>query len=147
MGNTSVKGIMQIDYRINESINVKQFQGLLVNSTLGERRPVDDLECLEGMISNSNLTVSAWVNGKLVGLARSMTDFNYACYLSDLAVDREYQKLGIGKKLQTLTQGELNHRCQLILISAPSANEYYGAIGYSNNPRCWVLNRTEEIYT
>ena len=138
---------MQVDYRINESINVKQFQDLLVNSSLGERRPVDDLECLEGMISNSNLTVSAWVDGKLIGLARSITDFNYACYLSDLAVDQNYQKLGIGKKLQMLTQGELNHNCKLILISAPLANEYYASIGYSNNPRCWVLERTDEIYT
>ncbi|WP_064663002.1 GNAT family N-acetyltransferase [Pseudoalteromonas sp. MQS005] len=138
---------MSIQYRINEPIDVQQFYDLLVNSTLGERRPIDDRECLEGMIANSNLTVSAWDSGKLIGLARSMTDFNYACYLSDLAVDQSYQEGGIGKQLQILTQGQLNHRCKLILISAPTANEYYEKIGFTNNPRCWVLERTSEIYT
>ena len=138
---------MSIQYRINEPIDVQQFYDLLVNSTLGERRPIDDRKCLEGMIANSNLTVSAWDSGKLIGLARSMTDFNYACYLSDLAVDQSYQKSGIGKQLQVLTQAQLNHRCKLILISAPAANSYYEKIGFTNNPRCWVLEKTSEIYT
>ena len=34
-----------------------------------------------------------------VGVARSVTDFAYCCYLSDLAVDEQYQKQGIGLKL------------------------------------------------
>ncbi|MDU0354438.1 GNAT family N-acetyltransferase [Paraglaciecola aquimarina] len=137
--------VVHVDYRINEKINVNQFYDLLVNSTLGERRPVDDVECLAGMLLNSNLTVSAWVEGKLVGLARSMTDFNYACYLSDLAVNRIYQNRGIGKQLQILTQAQLNKRCKLILISAPTANGYYDKIGFTNNPRCWVLERDSDI--
>ncbi|MDA7746457.1 GNAT family N-acetyltransferase [Psychromonas sp.] len=138
---------MKIDYKINASIDVKQFYDLLVNSTLGERRPIDDLACLEGMITNSNLMISAWDADKLVGLARSITDFNYACYLSDLAVDQAYQQCGIGKKLQALTQAQLNHHCKLILIAAPSANEYYEKIGFMHNPRCWVLERESKIAT
>lgn len=137
--------MVKIDFKVNEPIDVQQFHGLLVNSSLGERRPIEDMECLAGMIANSNLTVSAWAGDKLVGLARSMTDFHYACYLSDLAVDQAYQKLGIGKQLQVLTQGQLQHRCKLILISAPSANEYYDSLGYTNNPRCWVLERSQNI--
>lgn len=136
---------MNIQYQINAEISVKQFYDLLVHSTLGERRPIDDHECLAGMLNNSNLTVSAWDEGKLIGLARSMTDFHYACYLSDLAVDQSYQKTGIGKHLQVLTQQQLNHRCKLILISAPSANAYYEKMGFTNNSRCWVLERTSTL--
>lgn len=44
------------------------------------------------MYKNSNLIVSAWLNNELIGISRSITDFCYACYLSDLAVKREYQK-------------------------------------------------------
>ncbi len=106
---------------------------------------MDDYECMAGMISKSNLVVSAWHGDTLVGVARSITDFHYACYLSDLAVHKDYQKLGIGKKLQSITQEQLGLRCKLILIAAPAANEYYGHIGYSNNPRCWVLDRSESI--
>lgn len=95
---------MNIEYKINEPITTEQFMALLKASTLGERRPVEDRECMEGMISNSNLIVSAWHNGEFVGIARSVTDFHYACYLSDLAVNKEHQQSGIGKQLQILTQ-------------------------------------------
>ena len=96
---------------------------------------------MEGMIQNGNLTVSAWEGERLVGIARSMTDFHYACYLSDLAVAKTHQKSGVGKRLQSLTQKQLGPRCNLILLAAPAANSYYGHIGYTNNERCWVLAR------
>lgn len=136
---------MNIEYKINEEITTDQFIELLESSTLGERRPVEDRECITGMISNSNLIVSAWINGSLVGISRSVTDFHYACYLSDLAVSKKYQGLGIGKKLQSITQEQLGPRCKLILIAAPAANTYYEHIGFINNTRCWVLERDSRI--
>lgn len=138
---------MSIEYKINHPISADQFISLLAESTLGERRPIQDRECMAGMISNSNLTVSAWDSEKLVGISRCMTDFHYACYLSDLAVSEKYQKLGIGKQLQVLTQEKLGPRCKLILIAAPAANLYYEHIGFSNNPRCWVLERDASIHS
>ncbi|PKO16196.1 MAG: GNAT family N-acetyltransferase [Chloroflexi bacterium HGW-Chloroflexi-10] len=136
---------MSIEFKINVSVSVDQFIELLRASTLGERRPIDDRECMEGMLKNSNLVVTAWNGIKPVGIARSMTDFYYACYLSDLAVDKNYQGSGIGKKLQALTQEQLGPKCKLILIAAPAANSYYEHIGFTNNPRCWVLDREQRI--
>ncbi len=136
---------MPIDYRINQPYTVDQFIDLLNRSTLGERRPVHNRQCLEGMVKNSNLAVTAWDGGRLIGLARSITDFHYACYLSDLAVDSTYQRQGIGKELQRLTQTQLGSECQLILIAAPTAHSYYEHLGYQHNQRCWVLDRNSEI--
>lgn len=136
---------MDIEYRINTPIGADEFIELLRTSTLGERRPIDDRACMEGVVANSNLMVSAWADDLLVGIARSMTDFHYACYLSDLAVHRDYQQHGIGKRLQTLTQEALGPRCKLILIAAPAANAYYEHIGYEHVPRCWMLDRTRRI--
>jgi predicted N-acetyltransferase YhbS len=136
---------MSIEYKINVPISADQFIDLLNRSTLGERRPVHDRECMEGMLANSNLTVSAWEQGRLVGIARSMTDFHYACYLSDLAVCQSLQRSGIGKQLQSITQNQLGPRCKLILIAAPAANNYYERIGFTNNPRCWVLERDSRV--
>lgn len=132
-----------IDYKINFPITVDQFIDLLNKSTLCERRPMDDIECLKGMVENSNLTITAWHTGALIGIARSVTDFHYACYLSDLAVDKQYQRKGIGKKLQILTQKQLGPNCKLILIAAPAANEYYRKLGYTQNNRCWVLSENK----
>lgn len=136
---------MSIEYKVNEPIAAGQFIALLKDSTLGERRPIEDRECMEGMISNSNLTVSAWENNHLIGIARSVTDFSYACYLSDLAVGKEHQKSGIGKRLQTITREQLGPKCKIILIAAPTANQYYEHIGFTHNPRCWVLNHESSI--
>ena len=136
---------MTIDYKVNEPIEVGQFVALLKASTLAERRPVDDLACMQGMLSNSNLVVSAWDGDQLVGIARSITDFHYACYLSDLAVHLDYQRAGIGKALQVLTQRQLGPRCKLILIAAPAANSYYEQLGYTHNPRCWILGREQDL--
>ncbi len=136
---------MTIEYTVNTPITVKQFVDLLRASTLGERRPIEDLECIEGMLANSNLIVSAWDGDKLIGIARSITDFHYACYLSDLAVDEKHQKSGVGKRLQSITQEQLGPKCKLLLVAAPGANSYYGHIGYTNNTRCWILERDQRI--
>jgi len=129
---------MEIDYRVNEAITAEQFIAVLKSSGLGERRPVSESLRMQGMVDNSNLLVTAWHKGKLVGVARSLTDFHYACYLSDLAVNQEYQHFGIGKKLQQITGEQLADGCKLILLAAPDANEYYAHLGYQHHPRCWV---------
>jgi ribosomal protein S18 acetylase RimI-like enzyme len=136
---------MSIEYKINAPVSTDQFIELLLQSTLSERRPIEDRDCMEGMVTNSNLMVTAWDDKVLVGIARSLSDFHYACYLSDLAVHKKYQRSGIGKKLQIKTQEQLGPKCKLILIAAPVANSYYDHIGFTNNPRCWILNREEKI--
>jgi ribosomal protein S18 acetylase RimI-like enzyme len=124
--------VTNITYQTYNSINntelnitPTQFTNLLENSTLAERRPIEDEECLRGMINNSNLIISAWDDENLIGISRCVTDFHYCCYLSDLAVDKKYQSQGIGKELQMQTQKQLGPKCKLILISAPAANTYY----------------------
>ncbi len=136
---------MNIEYKINVPVSTDQFIELLRKSTLGERRPIDDRECMAGMVKHGNLMVTAWHGEKLIGIARSMTDFHYACYLSDLAVHRKNQKSGIGKKLIAITQEKLGPKCKLILLAAPTANSYYKHIGFTNNRRCWVLERDQRI--
>jgi len=79
------------------------------------------------MLDHANLLVTAWSGDRLIGVARSVTDFHFCCYLSDLAVAVDFQRQGIGKELMRLTQAELGPRCTLILLSAPAAVDYYPA--------------------
>jgi len=136
---------MSIEYKVNIPVTANEFIELLRESTLGERRPIEDRECMEGMVKNSNLMVTAWDGEKLIGIARSLTDFHYACYLSDLAVHKKYQRNGVGKKLQKVTQEQLGQNCHLILLAAPAASSYYEHIGFTSNKRCWVLERSQNI--
>lgn len=128
-----------IDYRVGETISVDQFIDVLRRSTLAERRPVDDLTCVEGMLRHADLLVTAWQGELLVGVARSVTDFNYCCYLSDLAVDRSVQSSGIGRQLIRETRNQLGPRCTLILLSAPAAVDYYPHIGFTRHDSAWIL--------
>lgn len=89
----------EIIYSIEKSLNSDEFIEVLKSSTLAERRPVDDEQRITSMCINANLIVTARLDGLLIGVARSITDFVYCTYLSDLAVAVKYQKNGIGKRL------------------------------------------------
>ena len=127
-----------IRYAVNDAIDADQFVGLLERSGLAPRRPVHDRACVEGMVEHADITVTAWSEGLLVGVARSVTDYSYCCYVSDLAVDRAFQRIGIGKQLLDLTQAQVGPLCKLLLFSAPDAQSYYPHIGFHNNPNGWV---------
>lgn len=130
-----------IEYRADRALSADEFIDVLRRSTLGERRPIDDRECVEGMVKNANLTVTAWDGSTLIGVARSVTDFFYACYLSDLAVDVSYQRTGIGRALVSHTLKQLGPRCKIRLIAAPAAADYYQRIGFVQNMKCWELGQ------
>jgi len=133
-----------IKYQIENNICPKEFKELLLKSTLGERRPVDEFERIKAMVEHANLIITARDDTKLVGVARSITDFVYCTYLSDLAVDIEYQKKGIGKELIRLTKEE-TPKANLILLSAPNAANYYPHIGMSQHQACFVLNDIKNL--
>ncbi|NVK86749.1 MAG: GNAT family N-acetyltransferase [Gammaproteobacteria bacterium] len=136
---------MSISYFHDKTISSQQFIDLLKRSTLAERRPVDKADVIAGMLANADILITAWQGEQLVGVARSVSDFTYCCYLSDLAVDQNYQHLGIGKTLQQETLSRIGAQCTLILLAAPKAHDYYKKIGFSAHPRCWVLAPGEKL--
>jgi predicted N-acetyltransferase YhbS len=133
-----------IVYKIEDDLSVEEFRTVLENSTLGERRPVNDPEKLRRMLEHGNLIVTARDNGKLVGVSRSLTDFVFCTYLSDLAVDVPYQKQGIGKEL--IRQTKLaSPGAKLILLAAPAAVGYYPGIGMIRHENCFYLDNINQL--
>lgn len=107
--------------------------------SLGSRRPVDDPARIGSMLDNANLHCSAWVGDRLVGMARSLNDFAYCCYLADLSVDQAWQRQGIGQELIRQTRLKLHPKAKIVLISAPAAIKYYPHIGFNRHDSAWVL--------
>jgi len=132
---------MHITYSDSVKISADQAIDLYVKSTLGERRPIHNLQAFEDMFKHANLIISAWDGVELVGISRSLTDFSYVAYLSDLAVDTHYQKQGIGKRLIEETKAHLEPGCMLVLLAAPKAREYYGPLGFEQHPSAWTLHK------
>lgn len=127
-----------IEYRTNYPITATQYIALLTQTTLGDRRPINDIDCINAMLTHSNLLISAWDNNELIGVARSLTDLKYCCYLSDLAVRKDYQQQGIGKTLIAETEKSLYPKAKIILLSAPQAVDYYPHIGFTQHQSAWV---------
>lgn len=136
---------MSILYARDRKITREQFVDILVRSTLGERRPIDDDACVDAMLANANLTITAWDGDRLVGIARSVTDFSYCCYLSDLAVDASLQRSGVGRELIRLTQAALGPKAKLILLSAPKAVEYYPRVGFVRHDNAFMINAADPL--
>ncbi|MGI4791209.1 MAG: GNAT family N-acetyltransferase [Janthinobacterium lividum] len=133
---------MAIDYRNDAKLSAEDVAVLFDKS--GIRRPTKDLERLQHMIDNANLIITAWDADTLVGIARALTDFVWCCYLSDLAVDQEYQHQGIGRELlRQVQQALMSEEVTLVLLSAPEAMAYYPNVGFEAVQSGWMIKRTK----
>ena len=134
-----------IAYRTGNNLDVDAVIELYKSCSLGARRPSDDHPRMAAMLANANLVISAWDGDLLVGISRSMTDFVYATYLSDLAVRESYQKRGIGRELIRLTQEAGGPNTTVILLAAPAAVDYYPHIGFTRHQSAWMIKGSEPL--
>jgi hypothetical protein len=125
---------MPIEYAVEPELSAGEFREVLIASTLAERRPADDLDRLQEMLTNADIVVTARDAGRLVGISRAITDFAFCCYLSDLAVNA-------AKRLIEETRRHAGDRATLILAAAPAAESYYPAIGMQHLASCWTIPR------
>jgi len=129
-----------IEYRENTPLDPTAVARVFDAS--GITRPTHDIERIGRMFANANLVLSAWDGERLVGVCRALTDYSYCCYLSDLAVDRDYQKRGIGRELLNRAKASVGDEVTLVLLSAPGAMSYYPTIGLTLADNAYVVRRT-----
>jgi ribosomal protein S18 acetylase RimI-like enzyme len=132
---------MDIQYSFDKKPTTEQI--IKLYDKAGLPRPTNDEERIQKMFDNSNLIVTAWNNDLLVGISRSITDWVWSCYLADLAVHPDYKKSGIGKKLVQLTKDKLGEQSMILLLSVPTAMEYYPKIGMLKEDRAFTIFRTK----
>lgn len=128
-----------IEYRLGNALDLEAVIELYRASTLGARRPVEDRQRMATMLAQANLVVTAWDGELLVGVARSLSDFAYCTYLSDLAVRVSHQRRGIGRELIRRTRAA-GGAAQIILLAAPQAVDYYPRVGFTRHPAAYVLD-------
>lgn len=132
---------MNIEYSLDKKPTADQIIELYDNA--GLPRPTHDKERIQKMYDNSNLIITAWDNDLLVGVSRSITDWVWCCYLSDLAVRDEYKKMGIGRQLIKLTKEKVGDQSMVLLLSVPTAMEYYPKVGFVKQESSFIMNRAE----
>jgi len=132
---------MQITYKDSLDIKAEELSNVFMMS--GIKRPYQDLDRLQRMINNSDIVITAWEDEQMIGIARAVTDYSYCCYLSDLAVNKEYQKSGIGQQLIERVREKIGEECSLVLLSAPEAVNYYPKVGFTQTDKAFVIKRTK----
>lgn len=133
-----------IVYRTDHVPDIATARALYAACSLGARRPIDDDARFGAMLANANLTVTAWHDATLVGIARSLSDFGFTTYLADLAVHETYQRHGIGRELIRHTQSAAP-LAKIVLLAAPAAVDYYPRIGFRQHPQAWLLDPTDSL--
>ncbi|CDX40477.1 conserved hypothetical protein [Mesorhizobium plurifarium] len=131
-------------YASEPALDIAEFRRVLVDSGLGKVRPVDDEARLQTMVHNANLVLTARLDRpdrQLVGVARGMTDFSWVCYISDLAVSKAAQGLGVGKGLMDEAQRQLGPSVAISLISMPDAVGFYERIGMTRMTDAFWFSR------
>jgi len=128
-----------VTYSDAPDISPQQLADLFRSSGLG--RPVDDLPRLATMLKNADLVIGAYADGRLVGVARALTDFSYCCYLSDLAVAKEHQHRGVGRELIGRVRARIGEQSMLLLLSVPEAMGYYPKVGFEEVGYGWIIKR------
>ncbi|HVH34619.1 MAG TPA: GNAT family N-acetyltransferase [Tahibacter sp.] len=133
-----------IDYRDDVVPDLIAARDLYADCSLGARRPIADDARFAAMLANANLTITAWDGERLVGIARSLSDFGFTTYLADLAVRDAHQHRGIGRELIRRTQ-QAAPQAKIVLLAAPAAVDYYPRIGFRHHPQAWLLDPDDAL--
>lgn len=94
----------------------------------------------ERAIENSLITVKACVNGKPVGMGRIVGDGAVICYVQDLVVHPDYQKLGVGRVImERLIEfvseiKEKDSEIMMCLMCAKGREHFYEKFGFIGRP-------------
>lgn len=133
-------------YAAEPRLDVDEFCRVLLDSGLGATRPTGDRPRMQQMLDQADLVVTARLDRPdrmLVGVARSITDFSWCCYLSELAVSSEAQGLGVGTGLIDETRRLIGPRVSLVLASMPESVGFYERIGMPRQADTFWFKRSE----
>ena len=130
----------QVSRSTGTELDLDEVVALYTSSGLGARRPVHDRPRMRSMLDEANLILVCRDGAELVGIARSLSDFSYVTYLSDLAVAVSHQRRGVGRALIEETE-RLGSPAKLVLLAAPDAAAYYPRVGFAPHHSAWVRDR------
>ena len=92
-----------------------------------------DPTILTRALDNSSFVVAAREDGRLIGLARALSDDATICYLQDVLVHPDHQRGGIGRKLVAAILQRYVHVRQKVLLTddEPAQRAFYESLGYT----------------
>ena len=131
----------------SERISKDEYIDFLKRTNLGSQYPKERFsERISKLVENVTISLVARNKEKLiVGVLFGLTDFAYWLYVTDLGVDRNYERQGIGKSLMkaahTIAGGEKD--IAVYLIANENAIPFYESLGMKKATDVMQLNNIE----
>lgn len=134
-----------IAYR-EEKISAEDYIEFLSRTDLGSQYPKERFaERIDKLVKNVSISLVARAEGKIVGVLFGLTDYAYWLYVTDLGVDRDYVRRGIGrtlmKKAHELAGGEKD--IAVYLIANENAIPFYKNLGMEVSDEVMQYNKME----
>ena len=129
-----------------EKLTAKDYIEFLARTDLGSQYPQERFEeRIEKLVKNVSISLTARDGEKIVGVLFGLTDFAYWLYVTDLGVDRAYEKQGIGselmKRAHQLAGGEKD--IAIYLIANENAIPFYEKLGMNKSDEVMQYNKVE----
>ena len=130
-----------------EKLNSAEYIDFLKRTDLGSQYPKERFyERIEKLVKNVSISLVARNEKDLiVGVLFGLTDFCYWLYITDLGVDRNYERQGIGsrmmKKAHEIAGGEKD--IAVYLIANDNAIPFYEKLGMKKADEVMKLNHIE----
>lgn len=130
-----------------ERLSSSEYIDFLKRTDLGSQYPKERFyERIEKLVKNVSISLVARnENGLIVGVLFGLTDFCYWLYITDLGVDRNYERQGIGSKLikkaHEIAGGEKD--IAVYLIANENAIPFYEKLGMKKADEVMKYNHIE----
>ena len=117
----------------SERLTADEYIDFLARTDLGSQYPRERFETrIPKLLENASVSLAARnEEGLLVGVLLGLTDYAYWLYVTDLGVDRDYERRGIGRRLMgealDLAGGEKD--IAVYLIANENAVPFYEKLG------------------
>ncbi len=127
-----------------ERLGKEEYIGFLAHSDLGSQYPRERFEQRIGrLVENVPISLTARDGDRIVGVCFGITDFAYWLFITDLGVDREYVRRGIGAGLLRTAHRLAGGERDIILYTCVNedAIPFYEKCGFK--PSDDVMQRSE----
>ena len=136
---------MGIEYK-EERLTAEEYIEFLSRTDLGSQYPKERFEQrIQKLEKYVSISLVARDGKKIAGVLFALTDFCYWLYVTDLGVDRDYERQGIGtaliKKTHEIAGGEKD--IALYLVANENAVPFYQKLGMTKSTEVMEYNHIE----
>ncbi|MDJ0843038.1 GNAT family N-acetyltransferase [Crocosphaera sp.] len=135
-----------IQFSLQKSkVDYQQLQMLFNQAAFWAReRSINDLKTA---VLNSNPVVTVWDDKTMIGFCRGTSDGVYRATIWDVVIHKEYQGLGLGRKLvETALSHPLMSQVERVYLMTTYQQNFYQKIGFQENrSTTMVLQNTYDL--